>query len=397
MEPPEIQKYNDYYWEQDADGSTYKVQVTSLPGKPDMQAHTAEVLRQVEGADVAVGGWTGGDAWFGSVMTSVELFVRLGVSSTFIVKNNNLFFPMATLHEILKARHGDRPAGHWVVMTTTIAAVKVIAIAYAWSQRGVSYFVSTCGSTEPSKMKYESKFEDEWGGTNFQTIDRPEIVHFLYEYLPLIDEHNKQRQSLLALEKRWLTKDCWFRLITTVVGMSVVDMHRCYRYHQLKIKNKKHEEVDLVKIYKFTDLICGGMKQWKYRIERGTTQQKGLERIKGKDGNIDKPPTPKQRLKGKTIGQPYTLNCFVCRKYLDETDNPYYRTTSYWCKDCRMPLCNESRINMDGGREMTCLEEHYNSEDHFFACNDMHNRGTSVPREKLVRLHKKTSRRRKQG
>ena len=155
------------------------------------------------------GGWVGGDAWFGSVMTCVEL-KRLGVHSTFIIKGHTQFFPIGILHSVLVARHGNRPAGHWVTMTTTISEVPIVAVAYAWSQKGVSYFVSSCGSTEPSAVKYQSKFEDEWGNTNVREIDRPQLAHYLYEYLPLIDEHNKQRQSLLQLEKKWLTKYPWF-------------------------------------------------------------------------------------------------------------------------------------------------------------------------------------------
>ena len=148
-----------------------------------------------------MGGWVGGDAWFGSIMTAVEVKKRFGVHSTFIIKNNRTFFPMRALKSVLDARYGERPAGHWVVFTTEISGVKLIALAYAWSQKGVSYFISTCGSTEASRVKYLSSFEDEFGNVSHKTIDRPELCHFLYEYLPLIDEHNKQRQRLLALEK----------------------------------------------------------------------------------------------------------------------------------------------------------------------------------------------------
>ena len=49
-----------------------------------------------------------------------------------------------------------------------------------------------------------------------------------YEYLPLIDEHNRQRQSILNMERKWCTKDVWFRLLTTMTGMCVVGMNRCY-------------------------------------------------------------------------------------------------------------------------------------------------------------------------
>ena len=54
-------------------------------------------------------------------------------------------------------------------------------------------------------------------------------VHFLCKFLPIIDEHNKQRQSILAIEHKWQTSDCWFRLLTTMLGFSIVDMHRWYR------------------------------------------------------------------------------------------------------------------------------------------------------------------------
>jgi hypothetical protein len=395
VQAPEIQKRKEFYSVLDADEVTNIIQTTSLPGNPPIQAHTAEVLRQVSGAGVMPGGWTGGDAWFGSVMTCVELMKQLEVHSTFIVKNNVLFYPMVALHSVLKARHGERPAGHWVVMRATIADVKLTAIAYAWSQKGVSYFISTCGSTEPSPIKYESKFEDEWGNTNFRELDRPQIVHFLYEYLPLIDEHNKQRQSILALEKRWLTKDPWFRLLCTVVGMSVVDMHRCFRYNSIKVQGKEQDDIDLVRVQKFTDLICGNLKKWKYKQHHCTVadSEPCLERIRDSlSGQINRSPTRDQVKKGRNIGNPAVLTCFICRRYLDEQNTPIRRTTSYWCKTCQMPLCKQSRIDCDGGRTLACLEEHQQSDDATFSCSGNHNRGTCVPEGKHIQLHTRARR-----
>ena len=59
-------------------------------------------------------------------------------------------------------------------------------------------------------------------------MSREGFSDFLYAYLPLIDEHNKQRQSLLNLEHSWPTRNCWFRLLVTLVGMCVVDLHRLW-------------------------------------------------------------------------------------------------------------------------------------------------------------------------
>ena len=177
----------------------YSDMKSNLGDGANIASHTAEVLRQTKGAGVERGGWVGGDAWFGSVGTCVELKKQLGVYSTFVVKNNTNFFPMMVLHRLLEAKYGDRPAGHWVSMSTCIAGVHLFVIVYAWSQRGLSYFVSTCGDTTPHETKYMSYFEDDFGNVNFKELSRPSICHYLYEFLPIIDEHNKQRQNISVI------------------------------------------------------------------------------------------------------------------------------------------------------------------------------------------------------
>ena len=72
-----------------------------MPDHSKIVAHTAEVLRQVEGANVVPGGWVGGDSWFGSVATAVELKCMLNVHSTWIIKTNHQFYPMRALYAVL--------------------------------------------------------------------------------------------------------------------------------------------------------------------------------------------------------------------------------------------------------------------------------------------------------
>jgi hypothetical protein len=55
-------------------------------------------------------------------------------------------------------------------------------------------------------------------------LPRPAQAHMVYELLPLIDEHNKAGQNSLALEKYWITKSCWNRIIMTLLSMAVVDV-----------------------------------------------------------------------------------------------------------------------------------------------------------------------------
>jgi hypothetical protein len=61
----------------------------------EISTHIAEVLRQVESAHLGANSWVGGDAWFGSVATCIEVYKQCGAHSTFIVKNNNQLFQMA--------------------------------------------------------------------------------------------------------------------------------------------------------------------------------------------------------------------------------------------------------------------------------------------------------------
>jgi hypothetical protein len=248
----EVMKQFEFYGEQ-----------SSLPNGAEILAHTSEVLRQVKGADIVSGGWVGGNAWFGSVMTAVEVKKRMEVDSTWIIKGNHSFYPLAGLHAVLKGRFGNKCAGHWVSMTSVIGGVTLLVLAYAWSQNGVSYFLYTCGCTHQSSVMYESNFEDEFGNVSSKFLPRPQISHFLYEYLPLIDEHNKQRQSVLGLEWKWPTQCCWTRLIVTLTGICVVDMHCLYRSEK-RLRNRvlcgQVLEEDAT-IIRFSDLICGKLRE----------------------------------------------------------------------------------------------------------------------------------------
>ena len=86
-------------------------------------------------------------------------------------------------------------------MKAKISGVDIFVMAYAWSSRGVSYMVSSCGTTVRHEKAYISKFEDGFVNTATKELPCPAITHILFKFLPLIDEHNKARQAILALEK----------------------------------------------------------------------------------------------------------------------------------------------------------------------------------------------------
>jgi hypothetical protein len=78
---------------------------------------------------------------------------------------------------------------------------------------------------------------------------------------PLIDEHHKELHSVLRLKKKWSTKDCWFRLLVTLTGMCVIDMHRLYRqqqkcHNQLLCGAMMEEDASIIR---FSDLLCDNL------------------------------------------------------------------------------------------------------------------------------------------
>ena len=330
------------------------------------------MLRQVEGANLAEGGWTGGDAWFGSVMSSIELMIRFKVYSTFIVKNNTSLYPMKVISDVLKARYPTRAAGHWVVFKSTIAGVPIFAIAYTWSNKRCSFMVSTCGKTSPHEKQYQTGFEDEWGNFGCRGIDRPEVCDFVYEFISLIDEHNKQRQGILKLEKVWKTHDAYFRLLTSILGFAIVDQHRWDRHRFSKWRESNQEEGKRTPhpdIIEYSDRISKWLNSVPRRLRASTRTRKSsttaageeLCRIIGANGSLNKSQTPSQLKKGRK-GTGWHKTCFICRKYTKISI-----TTTWECKACKMPLCKVSRLGNEG-RNSNCIDEHLESECQHVGC-----------------------------
>eukprot|EP00957_Ditylum_brightwellii_P139478 10630171-Ditylum_brightwellii.AAC.1 len=123
---------------------------------------------------------------------------------------------MDAIYAILKARH-KKSIDHWVVMKATIA-----------------------------------DFRDEHGCVGWKDIPRLEFVDYLFEFLPLIEVHNKQCQNILNLERCWPTRINWFPLLTSTTGVSAADFHRLY-LNEDKRGSLPFQEYG---IRKFSDMIC---------------------------------------------------------------------------------------------------------------------------------------------
>lgn len=155
-----------------------------------------------------------------------------------VVKGSTFAYPKGYLETLMYARHGElngdgerrHRAGKHVIMTANIAGVDLIAIVYAWSSTGLAFFISTCGVTTPASQPYITSFEDEHGEIVSKAFPRPELIDDYYRACTVLDDHNNLRQGQLKLEKKWRTQSCWFRVITTLIGMAVTN---CFRVCEL--------------------------------------------------------------------------------------------------------------------------------------------------------------------
>jgi hypothetical protein len=55
---------------------------SAFPDGSEITAHMAEVMHLVKRANIPKGGWDGGDSWFGSTTTVVEVMRKSGVHSS---------------------------------------------------------------------------------------------------------------------------------------------------------------------------------------------------------------------------------------------------------------------------------------------------------------------------
>ena len=277
-------------------------------------------------------------------------------------------------------------------MKLNIGGVDLFVMAHAWSAKGVAYFVSTCGTTVQHEKAYLSKYEDAYGNVQEKELPRPSIAHFLYEFLPLIDEHNKARQNCLALEKCWLTKCPWVRIITTFLGMAVVDLLRFDRNRRstcgsggvrsllldpdAEANQDECSERGDFDIRMLANLIGKPLVDGTCRY-RDTEQQsprenpvsaaaKAITRITNKADETHYP--AKEGGRKRVIQQ----NCFICRQY-----SPSKVKTQWKCKKCDMPLCQKDRHSRK--RKMTCIAEHLCSTDALIGCGFLKGRTFKLP------------------
>ena len=191
-----------------------------------------------------------GDSWFTSVKLLIALMNEYGHEYFGALKTNKAGAPKDEIEELMK----EWNAGSYLVMECEEHRLWIIGYKYSYKKKGektilwdklfaeksydpLTFHITVCvflgtwnsGSSTLGEP-YIAKWPDKLGNVKYRKVDRPDAVSRYFKRSNMIDRHNQLRQSELALEQLWLTKDPWFRINTTVFGMTVTDAYLLAKY-----------------------------------------------------------------------------------------------------------------------------------------------------------------------
>ena len=103
------------------------------------------------------------------------------------------------------------------------------------------------GSTRKGSP-YEMKFADSHRNAHARLVDRLSAASEFFQDSSVADRHDQARQCELGLEKKWETRDPYFRLTTAMIGFNAADAWSLSRYHLLfsKLQQKHNAEQAVV-------------------------------------------------------------------------------------------------------------------------------------------------------
>jgi hypothetical protein len=179
-----------------------------------------------------------GDSWFGHTHLADKLGTQ-GVRAVLQITTGHALFPAKFLDEEL----AEAPGGCWITMAGKgPCGTNLLASGYKYNSKRVLKFVATTDAgSKKAGTPYYMIFTDAYSNVCVCKDQRPVIISTFFNDLKCVDSHNHVRQYELALEKKWLTQDPFFRLHTTLTGMTVADEWKLASFHKL-ISNAKDEE-----------------------------------------------------------------------------------------------------------------------------------------------------------
>ena len=225
----------------------------------------------------------------------------------------------------------------------------------------VPKFISRCDGRDAYDIRCECNYEYNFDNTSLKESNRLKICYFLHECLTIIDEYNNQFQSMINLKINWMTKDCCFRLLVTMVRFYTVDVHSWHR--SAKSKNGKHVVRCLrlrikvavnyeMEIKKFSEILYSSLEDNTKNqfVERHATtimiviiNSRMLKRIRRILGSMAHYFLPKQLDEGQMVGETVDMGYYACIKYLKNDGTIKYVQTTFCFSIYKINLCRQSR------------------------------------------------------
>jgi hypothetical protein len=133
---------------------------------------------------------------------------------------------VVSLLQFLNEKLEKVPGGVKLVMKGKLNTMRqeFIALGYKYSSKRVLNFIMHPDfGTTVDGVPYEMKFVDPNGNLVVRNVGRPACVTEYYTYSNCVDTHNQLRQSEVGMEENWVTSNGYLRLVTTLIGINVVD------------------------------------------------------------------------------------------------------------------------------------------------------------------------------
>ena len=171
-----------------------------------------------------------GDSWFASVRTAEQMLLN-GLHFIGDVKTGSSGFPLKEIFE-----ETDEENGSWATMTSSVDIHGDKKPIYGCSHRrgeSIHAFVATCSTTLPGNrhLAYFEDDEERAEAAEFEVARKAARVHNDFTLAqPTIDRHNRYRQHILAMEKRFVTTNFSFRFFTSMLGTLFVNCFMAHRH-----------------------------------------------------------------------------------------------------------------------------------------------------------------------
>ena len=311
----------------------------------------SEVTTQVKEARTMLKG----DAWFGSVKAAAAAVER-GMEAVYQIKTNHGLFPKDYIEECLK----DAPGGcHIVLEGKHPSEADLIAMGYRYNSKVTLSFVMSKNAGSIRKgSPYEMKFTDAYRNIHVRLVDRLSVISEFFQDSNVVDKYNQARQHELGLEKKWETRDHYFRLTTTMIGFNTIDTWNLSRFHLLFSKlQQKHNAEQSVTILIFAGILT------KQLLTKARNIAPTLEGSVPKDLN-----TKDDDMRDELSEISDTSNDEPCVKYYKSTTNAKGKnyTKSRRCIKCQKfsvvycGCCNKTYCYLVGNTNhgRTCLVNH---------------------------------------